>query len=115
VEKISGILPASRRITTVDLRGSGSVRAGTPNFGRPQGVSAAAQVASGADVGQVGSQISEQLENQLASIDRISREFFVKPEFPGVGTPEGTAEVSEPQVSDPMDLPEKGSQLDVVV
>lgn len=43
MEKISGILPSSTRITSVDLKSSGSVRAGTPNYGRPVGVTAAAK------------------------------------------------------------------------
>ncbi len=43
MEKISGILPASTRVTSVDLKSSGAVRSGTPNYGRPVGVSSAAR------------------------------------------------------------------------
>jgi hypothetical protein len=42
VEKISGILPATARVTTVDLRNSGSSRSGMPSWGREVGVTAAA-------------------------------------------------------------------------
>lgn len=34
MEKISGILPSTARVTTVDLKGSGTARSGMPNFGR---------------------------------------------------------------------------------
>jgi len=42
MEKISSILPATSRVTTVDLRNSGSIRGGMPTFGREVGVTAAA-------------------------------------------------------------------------
>lgn len=40
MEKISGILPATSRVSTVDLASSGSVRPGAPDYGRPIGSSA---------------------------------------------------------------------------
>lgn len=43
MEKISGILPSTTRITSVDLKSSGSVRSGTPSYGRPVGLSSAAE------------------------------------------------------------------------
>ena len=39
MQKISGILPSSSRLTTVDLKESGATRPGAPSFGRPQGES----------------------------------------------------------------------------
>lgn len=42
MEKISGIIPANPRHTTVDLKNSGTARAGTPAFGREVGVSSIA-------------------------------------------------------------------------
>ena len=39
MDKISGILPTSSRITTVDLKEAGAARPGAPNFGRPYGES----------------------------------------------------------------------------
>lgn len=42
MEKISGILPATARITSVDMRNSGVARSGTPGFGRELGVSTVA-------------------------------------------------------------------------
>lgn len=41
MNKISGILPANARVTTVDLKNSGTQRAGMPSFGRSMGVSSA--------------------------------------------------------------------------
>ena len=39
MDKISGIIPANPRVTTVDLKNSGTARAGAPSFGRDVGVS----------------------------------------------------------------------------
>lgn len=39
MEKISGIVPTSRRVTSVDMKNAPPVRPGTPTFGRPVGVS----------------------------------------------------------------------------
>ncbi|MCB0411529.1 MAG: hypothetical protein KDD22_03335 [Bdellovibrionales bacterium] len=41
MEKISGIVPQSKRVTAVDLRNAPPVRPGTPTFGRPVGISTA--------------------------------------------------------------------------
>jgi hypothetical protein len=39
VEKISGIIPKSARVSAVDMKEASPVRPGTPSFGRPEGVS----------------------------------------------------------------------------
>lgn len=39
MEKISGIIPASPRVTSVDHSGSNSTRPGAPTFGAPKGIS----------------------------------------------------------------------------
>jgi hypothetical protein len=44
MEKISGILPASARVKSVDLKNSQPVRPGVPTFGRPEGWTAADRV-----------------------------------------------------------------------
>ena len=38
MEKISGIIPSSARVASVDMREAAPVRPGTPGFGRPEGV-----------------------------------------------------------------------------
>jgi hypothetical protein len=39
MQKISGILGPSARVTSVDMKEAGTVRPGMPGFGRPEGVS----------------------------------------------------------------------------
>lgn len=39
MDKISGIIPSSRRVNSVDLQNAAPVRPGTPTFGRPVGIS----------------------------------------------------------------------------
>jgi hypothetical protein len=39
MDKISGIVPSSRRVSSVNLKDSPPVRPGMPSFGRPQGIS----------------------------------------------------------------------------
>lgn len=39
MDKISGILPSSQRVSSVDMKNSHPVRPGTPSFGRPEGTS----------------------------------------------------------------------------
>lgn len=42
MEKISRILPSNPRVQAVDLKSSAPVRPGTPQFGRPVGISSLA-------------------------------------------------------------------------
>ena len=72
MEKISGILPSNARITTVDLKNSGSVRGGMPSFGREIGVTAAAQkqIAAQKEVSDVAQfQHQEQMALRNKSLD----------------------------------------------
>ncbi len=39
MEKISGILKPSNRVTSVDMKEAAPIRPGTPSFGRPEGTS----------------------------------------------------------------------------
>ena len=43
MEKISGIVPSSPRVTSVDLQNAGAARPGMPTFGRSVGVSSLAE------------------------------------------------------------------------
>jgi len=43
MQKISSILPANARVTTVDMKASGASRSGMPSWGREVGVTAAAE------------------------------------------------------------------------
>lgn len=61
MEKISGILPQSARVASVDLKESSPVRPGTPAFGRTEGVSSLRD----AKIGQTASRAAKISETQL--------------------------------------------------
>lgn len=61
MEKISGILPKSARVASVDLKESSPVRPGTPTFGRTEGVSSLRD----AKIGQTASRAAKINETQL--------------------------------------------------
>lgn len=82
MEKISGILPKSSRVASVDLKESSPVRPGTPTFGRTEGVSSLRE----AQIGQTASRAAKLSATQLdwrakdmqnaASVREISDRFF---------------------------------------
>lgn len=72
MEKISGILPATSRVSTVDLESSGSVRPGAPNYGRPVGTSTLGQQSA---VNHIKQDSIEELKSK--AIDGINRDFFM--------------------------------------
>lgn len=85
MQKISGILSGSARVTTVDMKDAAPVRPGTPAFGRPQGVSSLANRNAPIDVLTKGPELLEkqmELRSQEAQKARIvedmSKNFFVK-------------------------------------
>jgi hypothetical protein len=45
MDKISGIIPGSSRVTSVDMKDSSPVRPGTPSFGRPERIAMPKEVA----------------------------------------------------------------------
>ena len=76
MDKISSILPASARITNVDLKNSGTARSGMPSYGRPQ-------------LNETGSARRHTQENEILQlnnirdphvdiVDKISKEFFMQ-------------------------------------
>lgn len=84
MDKISGIIPSSPRVTAVDLRDSAPVRPGTPSFGRREGVSSlrepipmeAPRRASLAQAEMVGWK-SKDMEH-AAMVQEMSNRFFIK-------------------------------------
>lgn len=82
MEKISGIIPSSARVASVDLKESGPVRPGTPGFGRPEGASALRD----AKIGQTASRAAKLSQEQLdwrskdmqnaATVRELSDRFF---------------------------------------
>jgi hypothetical protein len=116
MEKISGILPASSRITSVDLRNSGVARSGTPSFGRPTGTSAPAEreIETARMAMERHGEIMELREpnrkdEQLAIVDKIADDFFMRK-----GRPDQVQnEVVETTEID-WDQPALGGNLDVI-
>lgn len=89
MEKISGILPGSARLSAVDLKES-PVRPGTPSFGRPEGVSSLreAMMARPAIIGtqRIQNLQTDQLDwrakdaRSAAMAAEIAEKFFIKNE-----------------------------------
>lgn len=61
MEKISGILPSSPRIASVDMKEASPVRPGAPGFGRSEGVSSLRQ----AKIGETASRAVKISQDQL--------------------------------------------------
>ncbi|MBK8201857.1 MAG: hypothetical protein IPK68_05915 [Bdellovibrionales bacterium] len=86
MQKISGILPSTPRIASVDMNESSALRPGGPSFGRPVGVS---ELSSREDVKISTAQIAGQRHDELLglrskdlrdaeSVKRLSDSFFMK-------------------------------------
>ncbi len=83
MKKISGILPADKRITTVDLRSGGTARPGMPSFGRPVGPSPEARTAFFANQAamqrlQDQRELASKRDQQAAIVKRMADQFFVQ-------------------------------------
>ncbi len=62
MEKISGILPSSSRVSSVDMKEAAPVRPGTPSFGRPEGVSSLKKAKIGETASAAASLSRERLD-----------------------------------------------------
>ncbi|MES2857357.1 MAG: hypothetical protein V4692_15915 [Bdellovibrionota bacterium] len=92
MEKISGIIPKSARVTSVDMKEANPVRPGTPSFGRPQGVSSLAKpalVSTAPETARIGAGIHDErmtwrsedaMKAGIAS--SVSNSFFMKNDKP---------------------------------
>lgn len=82
MEKISGILPSSARITSVDLKSSGAVRSGTPNYGRPVGLNSVTErenlAATRAQSAHVNLMKNRSLDPQSKIVHDMAENFFNK-------------------------------------
>lgn len=82
MEKISGILPKSARVSSVDMKDSAPVRPGTPSFGRPEGVSSLREAAIGQTASRATKIQSERMDwktkdmQQAAMARELSDNFF---------------------------------------
>lgn len=110
MEKISGIIPGSARVTSVDMKDASPVRPGTPAFGRPEtnkgigelkqelGVNSTAQKALAAH-SELADWRSKDAKH-AAVVNELTDKFFIKPqketETPTVREP--SSGVSMPQL-----------------
>lgn len=86
MEKISGIIPPNARVTTVDLKNSGTARSGTPSFGREVGLSSVVERNNNLDVATKANFIQvDQMklrgskdDPRAEIIQRMSDNFFMK-------------------------------------
>jgi hypothetical protein len=85
MEKISGIVKASPRLTSVDLKEAAPVRPGVPSFGRPEGISTLSQApAFGATAPRSAGIQADQLDwrgkdaANAAIAAEMSNRFFLK-------------------------------------
>lgn len=62
MDKISGIIPSSSRVASVDMRDAPPVRPGTPSFGRPEGVSSLRDAKIGQTAARAGRINQERLD-----------------------------------------------------
>jgi hypothetical protein len=82
VDKISGILPSSARVASVDMKEAAPVRPGTPAFGRPEGASALRDAKLGQTAGRAAQLSREQLDwrskdmQNAATVRELSDRFF---------------------------------------
>jgi hypothetical protein len=83
MEKISGILPSSSRVSSVDMRDAAPIRPGTPSFGRPEGVSSLRDAKIGETAARAVKINQDRLDwkskdlNQAAMAREISESFFI--------------------------------------
>lgn len=94
MEKISGIIPNSARVSSVDMKEAAPVRPGAPGFGRPEGVSSLRETAitqdtAGRGVGELRQQLDWRTKDaqQAGMVQNIADRFFAKNKQ-SVGGPE---------------------------
>ncbi|MCH2534587.1 MAG: hypothetical protein MK008_09120 [Bdellovibrionales bacterium] len=73
MEKISGILPATSRVSTVDLQSSGSVRPGAPSYGRPVGSASLTENKSA--ISHIKKDSLEEMKSK--AIEELNSDFFM--------------------------------------
>ncbi len=98
MEKISGILPSTPRITNVDLKSSGLSRAGMPSFGRPQATSTGAareqrQMLEREMFGDLAAATTRPKDPKAAIVDHMADSFFMRKGRTEPGTASGLADV----------------------
>ena len=123
MDKISGIIPSSRRVTAVDMSDAAPIRPGVPAFGRPTGVSA--ESLSKSTISQsattnfdIGLKNHKEVA-QSALVEDMSKAFFMHKENPknkisNTEIPE-TAEAAWPSIDETPEYVRTGRYIDVTV
>ena len=85
MDKISGIIPSSRRVSSVDLQNAAPVRPGTPTFGRPIGISTLAPELIGTSTAQkalaefdLQMAPKKSIDPKADIVENMSNQFFMK-------------------------------------
>lgn len=125
MEKISGILPPSARLSNADLKSSGVARSGTPSFGRPtlENSTPTSRPIERASTSERAVAELRELQNirqsqndeaRVEIVNRIANDFFGNktPAVPASPVPMDMPELTE---EDLLSLPELGAYLDVEV
>ena len=136
MQKISGIIPGNRRVTSVDLNSSNPIRPGQPSFGRPVGRSGQSVTPGFATKDPLINHkdvmsIRDKGERHQAIVERVSNAFFMKGPKPAaanndmapVGPQPGELSVNNvaevapvgaegPEIDD-LDIPQIGYHLNV--
>lgn len=98
MEKISGIIPSSSRVSSVDMREAAPVRPGTPAFGRAEGVSSLRDAKVGQTAGRAVKLSQEQLDwkskdmKNAATVRELSDRFFKNNDRPAGSAIENVTE-----------------------
>jgi hypothetical protein len=85
MQKISSIIPTSKRVANVDFKESGALRPGTPSFGRPVGTSSLAEgrYLSTADLNiEAMSPRQRRVHEKAQIVERVSAGFFMHKTLP---------------------------------
>lgn len=77
MDKISSILPASPRITNVDMKSSGTARSGMPSYGRPQ-LEATGSARRHTQTNQMHAAMNKIVDPHVDIVEKISNEFFMQ-------------------------------------
>ncbi len=117
MEKISGIIPSSARVTSVDLKES-PVRPGAPSFGRPQAAAGKDSITTNGEAMKKASDMfASQTDwrskdaRQAAMVNDVSNAFFMKRVEPAATE---TVATSSAPLQQPEGLYPKGSFIDRV-
>lgn len=97
MQKISSIIPSSRRVTSVDMKDAHPVRPGVPQFGRPMAIASSSINKSSIAAPVMSEARTAEEQNKMDIVNRVSDGFFMQKQI--------KAEESLPSLNEsPLDL-----------